>query len=468
MNTTVAKQVAHDNALTYLVYAIRAATPKKARMFKKPASPSTKRTLVIMEEGEPESAKKVKKAPAKAVRSKGIDFLSEVTLLKEAQLKKALKRSKRETSIYEVGCSSDGADFESEVPDKPQGKLIDTSEGTGLKLGVPDVSKADSSKREYESWGDSGDEANIQAPTTAEATTLTIVVPDSETLTALHQRIIDLKKDVKELKDVDNSRKVISTIKPKVLNAIKEYIRSTLDEALYNVIQRNFADIIKEHSVPAKIVERLGQKYALHKSIKDIQNIKIEHARKHQVPKETITSSDTLEEFDQKTTLFEPMTKSNSFNKSLKNRALYHALMESILKDEEAMDEGVAEKLKKRKPDDADKDEGLSGGSDQGFKIQRIRKGTKTLNKTSTTKDSSKGKSLFTSSKSSKSGKSAKDQVEELIFVQDSDYTEHNNADMPRDQGKNLGKINKQPHDEAVPKNDWYKKSDSDTSPDPK
>ncbi|GKA39759.1 hypothetical protein Tco_0732310 [Tanacetum coccineum] len=169
----------------------------------------------------------------------------------------------------------------------------------------------------------------------------------------------------------------------------------------------------------------------------------MEHARKQQVPKETITSSDTtaLEEFDQKTTLFETMTKSKSFNKILKNKALYHALMESILEDEEAMDEGVAEKLKKRKPDDADKDKGPS--------------------------DSSKRKSPVTSSKSSKSGKSAKDQVEEPIFVQDSDYNEHDDADMPRNQGENLGKTDKHPNDEAVPKNDWYKKSSSDTYPDP-
>ncbi|GKB39077.1 hypothetical protein Tco_0884019 [Tanacetum coccineum] len=161
------------------------------------------------------------------------------------------------------------------------------------------------------------------------------------------------------------------------------------------------------------------------------------------------------------------MTKSKSFNKSPKNKALYHAFMESILEDEEAMDEGVAKKLKKRKPDDADKDEGPFAGSDRGFKRQRTSKGTETSKKMFATKDSSKGKSPATSLKSFKSGKSAKDQVEELIFVQDSDYAEHDDADMPRDQGENLGKTDKQPDDEAVPKNDWYKKSNSDTSPDP-
>ncbi|GJU92482.1 hypothetical protein Tco_1304905 [Tanacetum coccineum] len=99
---------------TYLAYATRAATPKKARKFKKPASPSKKRTLVIMEEEEPEPAKKV------------------------------------------------GADFKSEVCDEPKGKSIDTSEGTGLKPGVADMSKADSSESKYKSWGDNGDEANVK------------------------------------------------------------------------------------------------------------------------------------------------------------------------------------------------------------------------------------------------------------------------------------------------------------------
>ncbi|GJU92483.1 hypothetical protein Tco_1304906 [Tanacetum coccineum] len=246
----------------------------------------------------------------------------------------------------------------------------------------------------------------------------------------------------------------------------------TTAEATTSTIDGNFFDIIKEHSVPAEIVKRLRQQYAPQKSIEDIRKIKIEHARKQQVPKETITSSDTttLEEFDQKTTLFETMTKSKSFNKSPKNRALYHALMESIFEDEEVMVKGVAEKLKKRKPDDADKDEGPSAGSDRELKRQRTSKGTETSKKTSTTKDPSKGKSPATSSKSSKSGNSAKDQVEKPIFVQDSDYAKHDdaefdNTDMPMDQGEDLGKTDEQPNDEDVLKNDWYKKSRSDTSP---
>ncbi|GJT68349.1 hypothetical protein Tco_1019829 [Tanacetum coccineum] len=108
----------------YLAYATGAATPKKARKFKKPASPLKKRTLVT------------KKALAKVARSKEIELLSDVALLEEAQLKKALKISKRETTIHQVG--------------------------TGLKPRVLDVSTADSSVSKNESWGDSGYEANEQ------------------------------------------------------------------------------------------------------------------------------------------------------------------------------------------------------------------------------------------------------------------------------------------------------------------
>ncbi|GJU75436.1 hypothetical protein Tco_1272506 [Tanacetum coccineum] len=66
-------------------------------------------------------------------------------------------------------------------------------------------------------------------------------------------------------------------------------------------------------------------------------------AGKQQECKYTITSFDTaeLQECDQKRTLFETMTKTKSFNKNTKHEAVYHALIESILKDEEAMDKGV-------------------------------------------------------------------------------------------------------------------------------
>ncbi|GKD32170.1 hypothetical protein Tco_1242948 [Tanacetum coccineum] len=85
----------------------------------------------------------------------------------------------------------------------------------------------------------------------------------------------------------------------------------------------------------------------------------------------------------------------------------------------------VPQKKKKRKPDDVGKDEDPSARSSRGLKRQRTSKGTETPKNTSISKDSSKGKSPGTFSKS---GKSVKDQVEEPIFVQDSDDVEHDDT----------------------------------------
>ncbi|GKB82791.1 hypothetical protein Tco_0949686 [Tanacetum coccineum] len=425
--------------MTYLAYATGAASPKMKRKLKKPSSLSKKRTLVTVEEEEPKPAKKLYLLRNLLQKDSLLVFESETLL--EAQLEKALKRSKRETTIHQAGGSSEGVDSESEVPNEPKASMnhmgdggeedVDDQQGDDERTEsddepteadnpktsddeeeiqddefvhtpkdyVPtDDESNDVTKKEYERineeiYGDvnvnltdtepddkekddeemtvvghvnvnqegAGNQVKddapatqktevprtsslltipvsvipqqdvinqfetvtatstptissllsslypalqqitpIPTPTTTEATTLTAVVPDSESLTALHQRITDLEKDVKEHKDVDNSIKVISTIQSEVPKAVKEYLGSSLDDAMHKVIQKNIADIIKEHSVPTKTVERLRQQYAPQKSVEDIREIKMEHARKQQVPKETITSSNTtaLIEFD--------------------------------------------------------------------------------------------------------------------------------------------------------------------------
>ncbi|GJW74489.1 hypothetical protein Tco_0133859 [Tanacetum coccineum] len=133
------KMQASPNYKTYLALATGAATPKKALKFTKPASPSKKKTLAIVEE--PELAKKVvpskkpsrkqstgvqilntpgvsvskKKASATTDKSKGINLLSEAALLEEARVKKVLKRSQRETTIHQACGSGDGVGFQLEI-----------------------------------------------------------------------------------------------------------------------------------------------------------------------------------------------------------------------------------------------------------------------------------------------------------------------------------------------------------------
>ncbi|GJX44031.1 hypothetical protein Tco_0260707 [Tanacetum coccineum] len=89
----------------------------------------------------------------------------------------------------------------------------------------------------------------IPTPTNTEATTSTPFVLESESLNAIHLRLSDLEKEVKELK---------------------------------NVLKKHDADIIKEFPVPAEIVERLTQQYlpqqSTEKSTEDIRKIKMKHA----------------------------------------------------------------------------------------------------------------------------------------------------------------------------------------------
>nr|GEV14636.1 retrovirus-related Pol polyprotein from transposon TNT 1-94 [Tanacetum cinerariifolium] len=160
--------------------------PKKARKFKKPASPKLKTILVSPKEPTqkgkrvkrpskkaitvpttsvvikytPNESVSKKKAPTKADRGKGIELLFDAALLKDAQLKKTLRKSKRETHKLQASGSSEGADFESEVPDKTTGKTKDTSEATSVKPMVLDMSKADFSDSDDDSWGDSEDESD--------------------------------------------------------------------------------------------------------------------------------------------------------------------------------------------------------------------------------------------------------------------------------------------------------------------
>nr|GEW80744.1 hypothetical protein [Tanacetum cinerariifolium] len=386
---------------TYLAFATGAASPKKIRKYKKLTSLSRKRTLVIVEEEEPEPAKKVV-ASKKLSRKQSIgDSGDEANIQGDDEDVQdsdddPQQADDERTNSENQETNDDEEEFDNEFVHTPK-DYVPTKDETNDESN--DFNKEEYDKIDKELYGD----VNVR-------------------LTDDEQDDKDLEKKVKELKNVDHSLALLLKIKSKVSNTVKESLRTRLDDGLYKVLKKH-ADIIKEFLVP-------------------------------------------------KTTLFNTMTNSKSFNKSPKHRALYQALMELILEDEDVMDEGVADKLKRRKPDDADQDEGFTTGSDRGLKRQRTSKGAETYKKMSTSKDSFKGKSPSTSSKSSKSGKYLKDQVEEPIFVQDSGYAKHDDAEfdntnMPMDQGEDLGKTSEQPNDEDVSKYDWYKKSRSDTSSDP-
>ncbi|GKD57186.1 hypothetical protein Tco_1290573 [Tanacetum coccineum] len=84
--------------------------------------------------------------------------------------------------------------------------------------------------------------------------------------------------------------------------------------------------------------------------------------------KYTIKSTDkaSLKEYDLKSALYQTMHEKKSFNKNHANNVLYHALMEALIEDKNAVDKGVVDTVKNYKiqhdDDDDDDDEDPSAG----------------------------------------------------------------------------------------------------------
>nr|GEW27720.1 hypothetical protein [Tanacetum cinerariifolium] len=114
----------------------------------------------------------------------------------------------------------------------------------------------------------------------------------------LKLRVAKLEKDMLELKKIDHSVKALATLKSQVSTVVEQYLGSKIDDDLQRILK-----------------------------------IKKEQAEKQKMPKYTIKSID-------KATLKE----------------LYHALMEALIEDKNAIDKVVADTIKdhKRKHDDDD------------------------------------------------------------------------------------------------------------------
>nr|GEU45784.1 hypothetical protein [Tanacetum cinerariifolium] len=169
---------------TYLRFAIGIVPPKVARKFKK-ASPSKKDSMPVPADEEPiQKGKRVKRSAKKSLttpttsivireppmetqskrkekvdvaRGKGTDMLSEVALTEEAQLEEVRKKSLRE--FYKSHPSGSGS-VAKKPPSVEKITLPVTSEGTGDKPGVPDVTKDESTESESESWENNEDDSN--------------------------------------------------------------------------------------------------------------------------------------------------------------------------------------------------------------------------------------------------------------------------------------------------------------------
>ncbi|GJR95654.1 hypothetical protein Tco_0267828 [Tanacetum coccineum] len=170
-------------------------------------------------------------------------------------------------------------------------------------------------------------------PINTEAPAITTAIPEITPFIALQLRVVKLEQDMSEVKKIDHSAAAL---------------------------ERHTADLVEKYSVlPAP---ESSKKQESEKSPEEIIIIKREQEEKKQEPTYTIKSTDkaALEEFDLKSALFKSMHKNKSANRNPANYRLYHALMEALIEDENAMDKEVADTVKdhKRKHDGDDDDEG--------------------------------------------------------------------------------------------------------------
>ncbi|GJW82188.1 hypothetical protein Tco_0146163 [Tanacetum coccineum] len=154
--------------------------------------------------------------------------------------------------------------------------------------------------------------------------------------------------------------------------------------------------------------------------------------------------------------MFDSMHESKSFNKHPANNNLYHALMESLIADENAIDQGVADLIKHKKSqhDDDDRDQDPPAGPDQGLKKRKTSKDAEPLKMPKSTGSSKSN----TTSQPKSIGKSV--QAEETVF-------EAADTDVPFNKGDDMGNTDEQPDVEAAPKVDWFKKPQRAPTPDP-
>nr|GEX19862.1 retrovirus-related Pol polyprotein from transposon TNT 1-94 [Tanacetum cinerariifolium] len=130
----------------YLGYATCTVPPKVTKRFKK-ASPSKKDSVVPADEEPVQKGKRVKRSTKK----------SSTTPTTEAQVKEVKKKSLRD---FQKSPRSGSGLVAEKLPSVEKITPPVTSEGTGDKPGVHDVTKDESTKSESESWGNDDDDSN--------------------------------------------------------------------------------------------------------------------------------------------------------------------------------------------------------------------------------------------------------------------------------------------------------------------
>ncbi|GJV02940.1 hypothetical protein Tco_1336509 [Tanacetum coccineum] len=442
---------------TYLNYATRKVPPKKARKFKKPASPKFK--IVLASPKEPtQKGKRVKrlakkattalttsviirdtpgksvlkkKAPTKTNRGKGIELLSDVALIEEAQLKKTLRKSKRETHKLQASGSSKEANFESEGISEDENDDFNDEDNDG--------SNDDDSGNDDDGGNDAQDSEQTDSDDDENPSfTLKDYEEEEQDEEYVHTPEKDKSDDEEKMyeeedDDVTNElygdyhaskmKEAVDVVVRLQLNKLKEEAGAKNQE-FFNQVDSTIKVIIKEQ-VKAQVSKIMPQ---IEKYVTESLGAEV-LVRSTNQPQTSYVVATSLSEFELKKILIDKMDTNKSINRSDIQKNLYNALVE---------------------------DEDPFARSDRGTKRKKSSKDAETLKGSKSKESKSFSSSKGTQSQPKSLGKST--QAEEPEF-------EATNTEMQHDQGNESGHIEDQPDNEVAPKHDWFQKPDKPPTP---
>ncbi|GJX21327.1 retrovirus-related pol polyprotein from transposon TNT 1-94, partial [Tanacetum coccineum] len=275
-------------------------------------------------------------------------------------------------------------------------------------------------------------------PIKSETTKITTTVPDL--LLAVIQRLFDLESNFEAWTKVDHYIALKELVQANVIHEVKNQLPQLLPKAVSDLKQAS-----------------------------EIRKIKLEHATKEKMPEYSTTPFDqaVMDEYKQKDILFKMMMASKSYEKHLKHKVLYDALVKSLLVDENDMDQRVFDPSIqiKRRHDNKDQDPPIN--TKKKTKRRRTIE-SEPSKKSLTSKESSKGKTPPKASKTDKSV-TAEESVEELIHEvamnveEPSNNNVVNDADQPQNDGEQPKKDDAQKKDNSI----WFKQPPRPETPDP-
>ncbi|GKB87376.1 hypothetical protein Tco_0959648 [Tanacetum coccineum] len=276
-----------------------------------------------------------------------------------------------------------------------------------------------------------------------------------------NDRVTNVERDLSEMKQVDQYAQAISSI-PAIVD---RYIDNKLGEAIHKAIQSNNAElrtIIREEvktqlpQIIPKEVSNFATPVIKRNVTESLEAAVL--ARSSSQPKSTYEAAASLSEYELTKILLDKMEESKSHLRADYKRKLYDALVESYNTEKDLFNTYGEVFTLKRSRDDKDKDQDPSTGSDRGTKRRKSSKEAESP-KDQRSKEGKSSTSFKGTSRShhKSSGKSA--HAEPSHTVDDSGVQKNQEFDT--------GNNDEQPDDEAVSKNDWFKKLERPPTPDP-